>query len=108
MFLDPTGNGIEIWYDDKMRNLVGHIEQCTKYIIDISMEVYNESDDELVKEVKSMLKHKECNFVWFKGKKYIQYKEVKLDTNGFGRLWADYFNKIGLKFLKVDVKRINL
>ena len=108
MFLDPNRNGIEVWYSNKMRNLQGGIEECTKWIIDVSFEKYDPNDKYLVEEVKEALKHNQCSFVYFKNDKYIQYESIMLDTNGLGKLWADYFDKIGFRYEKVDVKRVKL
>ena len=106
MFLDPNKKGIEVWYNDKMRNLVGGVEDCVEWIIEVSLEEFDQHD-EWQQEV---LKYEEWSPVYFKDKKYVQYSKniFMLDCNGFGRIWADYFEKINLKYKEVDIKRINL
>ncbi len=106
MFLDPNKKGIEVWYDDKMRNLVGGVEECVKWILEVSIDEYR-PDDEWQQVI---LELNRWNLVEFKDKKYVQLSpgEFLLDCHGFGRMWADYFEKINLKYKEVDIKRIKL
>lgn len=101
MILDPSRDGIEVFYDDKIRNLTGDPEKCVDWIVkmlsdkldyDSSKELYDKSD---------LLFN-------YKGDVWVQYTIPYLDTIGIGRFYVDLFDRIGFTFKKVDVKRIEL
>lgn len=107
MILDPNRKGIEVFYSNKLRVLDGGLEECTGWILEVSL---CEPDDYDEDELKRDMNNRECHIVFFDNKKYVQYNDNKfyLDCNGFGGMWKDYFKRIGLEVDKLDVKRIRL
>ena len=102
MIIDPHGNGVEIFYDDKIKNLVGHPERIRDWIVDLCSMSKDEYDyDEFDKY------HKPNEFVFY-GENWVQITYPHLDINGFGRMWADLFDEVGFKWDKVSVEKVVL
>ena len=101
MILDPSRDGLEVFYDNKVRSLVGTPENCINWVIKICCEPVRvwESSKELY--VKS-------NLFDYKGKTWEQLSEIYLDVKGIGRVYMDYLDRIGIEFKRLDVKRVDL
>lgn len=100
MIIDPNRSGIELFYDDKIRNLVGDIDKCIKHIILLTCEYFNPKSS---KEF-----YGNDNIFTYKGKRFRQFITPYLDCNGIGAIYRKEFFEIGYNYNKVDVRRINL
>ena len=105
MILDPTSNSLEVFYDGKLRNLVGFPEDILAWVVDLCSiladEWYEDCDyDDAVWGDDYELKYKGCDLV--------QITIPYLDVNNFGKLWVRLFSDIGFQFKELDVKRIDL
>jgi len=100
MILDPTREGIEVYYDNKITNIIGIPEICVDWVI------RQTSDIEEYNSTKEIYDSK--NVFNYRGEIYEQLVFPHLDLHGEGRVYADFFDKIGFKYDKVDVKRVDL
>ena len=100
MILDPNRKGVDIYYHNKLRCLEGSPEVCLDYIIKLACDVID-----YYSESKNLYQDGGLNY---KGKHYIQLSKIVLDCNCIGRVYVDLFGRIGLKYDKLDVKRIML
>jgi len=100
IILDPSRDGLEILYDNKLTNIVGLPEKCIDWLIRVSCGVLEITSS---KEI-----YEGSNFFEYKGRTWEQLSKLYLDINGIGRVYANILDEIGIEFEKLDVKRVNL
>lgn len=100
MILDPNRDGVELFYDDKILNLVGNVEKCVDYVISLTCDIFEYESTKELYDKKNVFK--------YNGKYYELLTKLYVDTNGIGRCYSDYLDQFRIPYSKVEVKRINV
>lgn len=101
MILDPTRDGgLEVFYDNKLRNLVGTPENCADWVVEVSCEKLEWNSSKELYDNQRLFS--------YKGETWEQLTDMYLDMNGAGIVYADIFDRIGIEFKRLNVMRVDL